>query len=253
MAPLHQQILLWILLICGAGHVGHGAAFVFDGSPGTAAPTTTLGNGTVEYTMIPFDADNRAAWDDVGTVPAPTGGSILFGSLLQHRRVGRTPSEGWTTWSHSYTGDVYYESQGTVTIHLPPGTLAFYFYAQPYESSSSTYNFEATCGDASSGVVKITGFEDARFFGFYSTDPSVPLGSITITVPLTAGGFAIGEFGIAVPEPATSGIFLGAGLLAAVLCARRRPAPGQRRRRGLSPAGSISTRPQPSPSVVQSL
>src|SRR5687768_13706855 len=93
----------------------------FDGGPGTAAPPATLG----PYTITPFGADVQPLNTNVTTVAGPTG-TLTFSAPVSHRAVG----SGWATWSHGYTGDVYYTDTATsVTMTMPAGTGAFRFYA----------------------------------------------------------------------------------------------------------------------------
>lgn len=156
----------------------------FDGSPGTGAPPATLG----PYTMIPFPADNRGIFSQITAVPGPTG-QIGFNYPVYHYRIG----SGWATWSHGYSGDIYYTSGGTsLTISLPPDTGAFYFYAEP--NSYDWFSFTATTQDGTtSGAVSVFGSSGATYFGFYS-----PVDSPLQTISITAGdNFAVGEFGIA--------------------------------------------------------
>jgi hypothetical protein len=158
----------------------------FDGSTGTAAPPATLGG----YTMTAFDADGRSELIDVSSVSGPTG-DVGFSPDMNHRNVGST----WATWSHGYSGDVYYSNGGsTVTLTLPAGTRAFQFYAEP--NVFATFTFEAISDDGtSSGEVDINGSAGARYFGFYA-DGNDEIASIVVTVDEDAGGFAIGEFAI---------------------------------------------------------
>jgi hypothetical protein len=103
-------------------------ALVFDGSPGTGATPATLG----QYTMPPFTADPTEEGTDETQLTGPTG-TISFDTALQHDLVG----DGWQTWSNGYTSDVYEDDDQLVdgsfeiTVTLPPGTGAFYAYAEP--------------------------------------------------------------------------------------------------------------------------
>jgi hypothetical protein len=166
---------------------------IFDGSPGTAGPPPTLG----PYAMTAFGADPQPL-GSVSGVNDPAG-TISFSTPLNHDRIG----QGWATWSHGYTGDVYdtcFTGAGcaaadpsTVTINLPAGTQAFYFYAEPNNLSPFTITAMAQDG-TTSGPVTVDGNGGARYFGFYGVGGAT-LASITITAddPL---GFAVGEFGI---------------------------------------------------------
>jgi hypothetical protein len=161
---------------------------VFDGSPGTAAPPATLG----PYTMAPFGLDSQAIGTAVSTVTDPAG-TIGLSPALQHDRIG----QGWATWSHGYTGDVYdtFAVGGlqTATITLPPGTKAFYLYAEPQQFA--VFSVEATAQDGTtSGPIAVQGQAGAQYFGFYGTGDAT-LSTITVTTA-DPSGFAVGEFGI---------------------------------------------------------
>ena len=161
---------------------------IFDGSPGTAAPPATLGG----YAMTPFGVDSQAVGINVSNVVDPAG-TITFNTPLRHDTIGN----GWATWSHGYTGDVYdtfnVGQLTTVTISLPPGTKAFYLYAEP--QAFAQFTVEATAQDGTtSGPINVQGEAGAQYFGFYGTGDAT-LSSITVTTA-DPSGFAVGEFGI---------------------------------------------------------
>jgi hypothetical protein len=157
---------------------------VYDGTPGTDAPPATLG----PYTMTPFGPDARPTLVDVNGVDG-----VAFSPSLEHRRIG----DGWQTWSHGYTGDVYFtKTATTVVLTMPADTGAFSFYAEPDSFDTFTVTAEAQNG-TSSGPISVTGFEGAKYFGFYGIN-GAKLESVTVTSPMP---FAIGEFGIAIVLP----------------------------------------------------
>jgi PASTA domain len=89
-----------------------------------------------------------------------------------------------------------------MTFTLPPGTKAFYFYAQPVgglgDVPYQTWPMSATAQDGTtSGTISVAepGLGGAQYFGFY-TDGSVDLTSIRVDSPWM--DFVVGEFGIAV-------------------------------------------------------
>ena len=138
---------------------------VFDGSPGAGAPPATLG----PYTMTPFGLDPQTIGVNVPGVSDPAG-TIGFTPDLNHDRIG----QGWATWSHGYTGDVYdtfdngSEDPTQATITLPAGTKAFYFYAEPQQFA--LLQIQATAQDGTtSGPIDVQGFAGAQYFGFYGT------------------------------------------------------------------------------------
>jgi Putative Ig domain len=166
----------------------------FDGSPGTSAPPSTLG----PYTMTPAAADGRPLGSAVPNVTLPTG-TMRFSPALTHLS---TPSGGWATWSHGYTGDVYSSGGTKETLKLPHGTGAFYFYAEP--NLFSTYTVQAIAQDGtSSGPVAVNGDAGATYLGFYGTG-GASIRKIVVRVARGAGGFAVGEFGVAAKASFTS-------------------------------------------------
>jgi hypothetical protein len=156
----------------------------FDGSPGTSAPPGTLG----PYDMTPAAADTSPIGASVSGVTLPNG-TMAFSPALEHLMVGN----GWATWSNGYTGDVYADFGTTVTMTLPVGTGAFYFYAEPNLFGAFTVEAVAQNG-TTSGPVSVNGFAGATYFGFYGTGGAT-IKSIIVTVDAAAEGFAVGEFG----------------------------------------------------------
>jgi hypothetical protein len=159
---------------------------------GTAAPASTLG----PFNMTAFGPDATANSTPVSSVSDLAAGTITF----DHPLVKQTVGSGWATWSNGYTGAVYTNvggspEQDALTIGLPSNTLAFYTYVEP--DVFNTFNITATAQDGTtSGAVGVAGSSGATYFGFYG-DPGNPLVSIAITADPGAGGFAVGEFGIA--------------------------------------------------------
>ena len=152
---------------------------------GTAAPPATLGG----YTMTPFAADPTPPYTVVTSVASPLGGSVTFDIGLSHRVVGAS----WGTWSHGYSGDVYYtDGAQSVTLTLPANTAAFYLYAEP--NPFSLHTITVTANDGTSLSVHVHGDHGANGYGFYLSGPG-SLTSLTVSSPTT--DFAIGEFGIA--------------------------------------------------------
>jgi hypothetical protein len=164
---------------------------VFDGSPGTNAPPATLG----PYTMTAFGLDPQPLNDGTVSGVSDPAGTLSFSPPLNHSRVGN----GWATWSHGYTGDVYWTSTGsTITITLPGGTRAFYLYAEP--NAFALFNVTATAQDGTtSGPVAVQGDSGAAYFGFYATG-TPNIATITVTTTDTTG-LGVGEFGISPTSP----------------------------------------------------
>src|SRR5207302_9463209 len=97
-----------------------------------------------------------------------------------------TPNGGWATWSNNYTGDVYFDSGTTLTMTLPSGTGAFYFYAEP--NAFSTFTVQATAQDGTtSGPVSVDGAGGASYLGLYGTG-GAQVKTITRTTAAAAQG-----------------------------------------------------------------
>jgi hypothetical protein len=169
------------------------AGVTFDGSPGSAAPPSTLGG----YTMTPFTDDTRSQFTTVTDGRTGPDGNVTFDRNMTLYTAG----SGWNNWSHGYTGDVYHTQTATVTMTLPANTVAFYFYSEVNLFTTATIT--ATTDDgATSGPTSVTTPNGAKYFGFYATGGS-KIETITVTVPSNVLGFAVGEFGINQCPPPT--------------------------------------------------
>ncbi len=162
-------------------------AVVFDGSPGTAAPPSTLG----PYAMTQAAADPRPVDGAVSDTALPDGTMDISPSVIHMT----TPNGGWATWSNNYAGDVYYDSGTTLRMTLPSGTGAFYLYAEP--NSFATFTVQAVAQNGiTSGPVAVNGAGGATYLGFYGTG-GAQVHTVTVTTDAGAQGFAVGEFGVA--------------------------------------------------------
>jgi hypothetical protein len=134
------------------------------------------------YTMTAFGPDPRPLNDGTVSGVSDPAGTLSFSPPLNHSRVGN----GWATWSHGYTGDVYWTNTGsTIMITLPAGTRAFYLYAEP--NAFALFNVTATAQDGTtSGPVAVQGNGGAAYFGFYATG-TPNIATITVTTTDTTG------------------------------------------------------------------
>lgn len=162
---------------------------------GTGAPPVML----PPYTMTPFGTDSQPEYAPVTSVDSPLGGTVNFDITTIHLIVG----SGWNTWSHGYTGDVYWTYYASlVTLTLPSNTVAFYFYAEPVDIA--TYTITASINGGMLPLSQdVYGGGGACGFAFWAHGDD-RISTITITCPDDTYGFAVGEFGIAaIPEPTT--------------------------------------------------
>jgi len=179
-------VVLSLMVMAGATTASAGIVGV---AGGTAAPAATLG----PYTMTPFADDMTPDYTDITSLASPLGGTLDFSTAASHR----TAQTSWATWSHGYTGDVYFAPGVTsLTLTLPAATGAFYFYAEP--NPFSVYTITATAQDGTAVIQDVDGDSGASYFGFYGTGSSL-ITSITVSM---ATDFGVGEFGIASGMPA---------------------------------------------------
>ena len=82
-----------------------------------------------------------------------------------------------------------------ITVTLPPGTGAFYAYAEPNQFKDFDMSAQAEDGP-SSGDLVVHGKAGARYFGFYAHCGHT-IKSITYNDAGSDSAMAIGEFGIA--------------------------------------------------------
>jgi len=162
---------------------------------GTDAPAATLG----PYDMTPFADDATPEFSPVTSVASPLWGTVDFSIDMSLREVG----SGWATWSHGYTGDVYFTQGGTsVALTLPAMTGAFYLYAEP--DPFEVWTITATSQDGTVVSQDVDGLGGAAYYGFYADG-----GDLITTITIECDeDFAVGEFGIAA-VPAPGAVLLG--------------------------------------------
>lgn len=205
-------------------------------SLGTAAPPDSIGG----IDLTAFTADPSLIGDPVSSVALPAlatpTGSLLFDVDVYHYTVDPLH---WQNWNNGFTGDVYAVDTlssttgiDPITLTLPTGTKAFYFYVLPGPVMPITFDVHAIGSGGASDFVDFSGAIDgsvaAQGFAFY-TDGVTDINSITITGYNTdIDGYAVGEFGIngqpgtpTLSDGGLTGLLLGAPLLGFVLLRRR--------------------------------
>jgi hypothetical protein len=175
-----------------------GASVIFE-NLGTAAPPSTVGT----FAVAPYDLTPQTAipnMTNVSVIPgSPTPPDTTTSFPVQKRTVG----DGWTSWSHGYTGPVFY----TVPM-VPPLTLtiapakAFYVYVEPAALGQPFAVTVTTNAGGSSGAVLVDGASGATGFAFYTT-ASESITSVTIDADPDAQGFAFAELGLGNYGPGT--------------------------------------------------
>ena len=195
------------VLICVLSMVSVTSAAIVGVAHGSGSPPATLGPYTIE--ALPFDT--RSVYTDVTDAPGnpPLTGDLGFDRACSLRHIGM----GWMTWSHGYTGVIYFTNySSTVTIQMPADTAAFMFYAEP--NPFRWEDITATAYDQFGGSTSVTqrthGSSGATGFGFCGEDGSV-IDYIDVSI---SGGtdFGFGEFYGQIPEPSTLGLLGLVGL-----------------------------------------
>ncbi|MCX6878472.1 MAG: PEP-CTERM sorting domain-containing protein [Verrucomicrobia bacterium] len=187
-------------------------------SPGSAAPPVML--GMYEMRAFPLDlraedtdASSAVCWRDPAVVPPAAVGDTLRFNIAKVADIGA----GWATWSHGYTGKVYFRDADDLYMIMPLGIQAFYMYVEPNIAGSFEIRVES---ESVFETVTINALGGAQYFGVW-TQPDRQLTGLSIKqITGTSGGFAIGEFANNIPEPAA--LTLGAISLCGLLVRRRR-------------------------------
>jgi hypothetical protein len=185
-----------VLALAGAVN----ASITSLGTAGPPASYTAPGGGV--FPLIPAMDDTSPVFGDVSSAPLGPGKNVLFSIPMSHRQIG----SGWGTWSHGYTGDVYYTNgASSVTLTFDQKDMqAFYFYAEPNFFGLHPMTFSATGGGTTQSVsAMVEGSAGAQ--GFLVTADKID--SITISID-DGGDFAVGEFGYAKSIPAPGALAL---------------------------------------------
>ncbi|MCC6677276.1 MAG: hypothetical protein IT436_09030 [Phycisphaerales bacterium] len=204
-----------LALFAFAGFAAAAPAGIVVETYGAAAPPAAVDGWPIDW-RVHFRSDVFA---DVTTTPDGGGGVIVFSIPVSVRAIG----QGWATWSHGYTGNVFYTNgASSLTIGLSD-IHAFQFYAEP--NPFGIFQMTAAGSDGATTIAAQQhpdGDSGATGWGFCSWDAHV----VSITVESDVD-FAVGEFRVGFltpPAPATLGPFALAGLVAG---RRRRTGPSQ--------------------------
>jgi hypothetical protein len=171
-------------------------ANVFGVVLGAGAPPFTVG----PYRMQAFDQGPQAAIPDLTSVPStptPIGGVLGFIPDAIKATVG----VNWTSWSDGYTGPVFAfvgDNSGTSSsLTLPAHTTAFSFFYEGGGHASSNVTVTSNSGTVV-GPINVVAADDATGIGFYTTDPTDFITSVSIVSDDV--NFAVAEFSIADPS-----------------------------------------------------
>ncbi|MCC6677277.1 MAG: hypothetical protein IT436_09035 [Phycisphaerales bacterium] len=190
-------------LLALAGFASAASAGIGVETYSTAAPPATVHG----HPVVPATFDDRLFSDVISVPHLPFVSGIDFSSPVNVRRIGF----GWATWSHGYTGNVYYTNGATSITMIPWGWAerAFQFYAEP--NPFGVFQMTATGSDGStstSSTEDVDGGGGAFGWGFYGVGPTVR--SVTVSADID---FAVGELA-SFPAPASLCLFALAGLAA---------------------------------------
>ncbi len=153
---------------------------------------TTLAGGwdafeTASCRNMEVLSSGAADFSTVTSIPSSFGGVTLAPGHLK-----LTIGSGWATWSHGYTGEVFWTNGATTaTYTMPAGVGAFDLYIEPNPFSVNSFTATGTASDASTASVTVSadGSGGANHFGFYTTGGCC-LTSVTVTGQVD---WAIGE------------------------------------------------------------
>jgi len=135
---------------------------------------------------------DAAVYQDIVSIPSSLG-DVALDPVHSVREVG----SGWATWSHDYTGQLFFVILDQATYTMPPGTGAFDAYAEPGPFMWITFKITAYASDGTSATIEkeVHGDHGASHFGFYTTG-GAELTTVIVDV-LGQYSWAIGELRLA--------------------------------------------------------
>lgn len=187
------------------------AILAVDNSASWATGSDTLSK--LGFKMVPVANTSQPEFSILSTLSSPLG-NLTFSPLVQKMNI----NSAWTTWSHGYTGEVYFSGWNvlTTTITLPAGISAFDLYVEPNLFGLFDIAVTGMNGTSTTLLQKVSGLSGAKYFGFYATE-----GDLLSTIKITdlsngaAHGFGMAEFRLASrPIAAVPESSFGLGLLA---------------------------------------
>jgi len=183
-------------------------ALVFGGAaviqpPAIAGVVAVNGDTTLEggwglfETLCPYGplevlVSDAGLWQDISSIPSSMG-DVLLDPEHNVRKVG----SGWGTWSHGYTGQLFFVMEDEATYWMPSGVGAFDAYVEPGPFQWEPFLMTAYASDGTTAVIEdsIHGESGASHFGFYTTGGAT-LVKVRVEV-LASVSWAIGELRIA--------------------------------------------------------
>ncbi len=150
-----------------------------------------------------------APYETVISIDVPEfGGSLDFDAGHSLRHIGY----GWASWSHGYTGEVFYNN-GVYEMGYDlnmNGVGAFDAYIEP-NGAGAVHMYEVTAfgsaGGEAQAVCSAYGDAGATHFGFYATGETI----VRIEIKGTCD-WAMGEWRVGIPTPGVM-VLLGVGAL----------------------------------------
>ena len=117
---------------------------------------------------------------------------------------------GWAHWSHGYEGEVFYSNGAVAVTYTFEGDAvgAFDAYLSPnWEPNGYVVTAHGSEGGEATVEFEMLGIQEATHFGFFATGEAI----VAVKV-MGSKDYAIGEWRVGVPAPATAALLSIAGL-----------------------------------------
>jgi hypothetical protein len=184
-------------VVCGQDHVQQGCVSGFVGD------TTIAGGWDAFESLVGKDMEVLSSganeFDQVTDIPWSRPGTLNLNPAHMKLIVGSS----WATWSHGYTGEIFWTQGATsATLTMPNAdhqVSAFDCYLEPNPFSVNTFTITGTAfnGDTTTFTMTANGSSGASHFGVYTTDGCC-LQSVTISGQVD---WAIGELRLGQCKP----------------------------------------------------